>query len=327
MTNPTLDRIAEKAAEQRQSGVRNWRQVHSIGEELWPEIKSLADHHQTQHPDEGRARARQRAAHELLSIVRPHGNVTHPLTTSKIAQGEPNDTESARNLIETLFPTDWLSKSKEHSTLRFGRYGIYSFARKPILMILSAITLALMALFFLLAWQTSLMFGLSVEQGMVSGALTSVAFLAVWIWANKTTIKKMLQKRNPHQDRPGGEYLQPYRLIAVDEAPSTQAWDWQASTAHEFCHRIENVIPSIVTLEREYLKDRKRRAEPFAITYARPKLPAYNRLWCLPLPRFEVLTTGYEAIMFGYENPDGSLWKEDSDPEHRDFVLGVIACC
>lgn len=259
--------------------------------------------------------------------MRPHGNVTHPITTSKIARGEPNDTESAQTLIETCFPTDWLSRSKEHSTLRFGRYGIYSFAQKPVLIIMLVITLALMALFFFLGLQASLTLGLSIMQGVVSGILASLAFLAVWIWASKTNIKKLLHSHDPHHDRPEGEYLQPYRLIAVDKAPNSQAWNWQASTAHEFCHRVEHVIPNIVTLERQYLKDRKRRAEPFAIEYAQPKLPAYNRLWCLPLPRFEVLTTGYEAIMFGYENPDDCTWHEDSDPEHRDLILGIIACC
>lgn len=138
---------------------------------------------------------------------------------------------------------------------------------------------------------------------------------------------------NMHADRTKrhltrGRYLpvRPYSLLMLSTS-SAGEWDWRSQLLHEFCHRVEHVRPPIPRLERQYCKSRKEREKPFAITYADPRTLQCNKLYCIPKPLWEVLTTGYEAIMFGYESPDGSLWEEDSDPEHRDFVLGVVACC
>lgn len=127
---------------------------------------------------------------------------------------------------------------------------------------------------------------------------------------------------------------------------------------HEMCHRMEDSVPEIVALEREYHKRRvpaawlpdgaprpgtddpegppgrqKHRAErPFFSAYCERRYPAK------PPDRperegYEIFSMGYEHLMFGprtfwihSEYPERFTGKDTSaDAEHESFVLGLLA--
>lgn len=153
----------------------------------------------------------------------------------------------------------------------------------------------------------------SPESSQVQKILIVTLFLIPILGAYTLLFRKIRASKGG-----GGEYFPWLKLLSVNRGNITQE-DWESQVVHEFCHRVEHTIPAIFRLECEYYDSRQQRHSPLRLWYPQNvKQPQAGM--------YEILTTGYQAIMFGYRDKHDT-WDEELDPEHRDFVLGIVACC
>lgn len=102
-------------------------------------------------------------------------------------------------------------------------------------------------------------------------------------------------------------------------------------TAHEFCHRVERLIPEVASMERDFLNSRKAYdeelvvvtpgepdevgfADNFKVVYAGKVYSGRNT--------YELLTMGVQQLFYGTH---GGFVGEAKDEDYRNFVLGLFA--
>jgi hypothetical protein len=131
------------------------------------------------------------------------------------------------------------------------------------------------------------------------------------------------------------EVRRPERLVEAPEIalPPKARAGAGGVVVHEFCHRMESIRPGIPMVERAFLDRRSggRRARPVGRKGRRYTAidggfvdPYVGRTYG-DVPFLEVLSTGVESVHSGRW---GGLMGWDgspSDPDHRAFVLGVLA--
>lgn len=214
-----------------------------------------------------------------------------------------------RQVADEYFSEEWIERSGEHSTLYVSnrQFVDWALAFINILFLLTVIFMLFVTGIALLreGWNAE---GLA---GTVGGCLVLIGAVFTIEMVRRIAGSRV-------GGGVGGSYL-PLPggfggILCVDEPVGEGHEDqWRAAALHELVHRFEHVMDEIGDLERNFYEYR---GGDFFHEYCRKKYAFGNR--------WEILSVGYEYLVFGNVNMLNGSINYAMDDEHESFVYRVL---